>query len=344
MRHFILLFLTAFITFATINVGISQNRYWVNGTGSWDETNHWSETSGGTPGASVPTENENVIFDDNSFLNSNDYVEIKKQAFCNDFRWEVKKSGNTLKSSSFLFKNVTSAEINIYGSVTINNSLKNEFYGDIIFKGNNESILNINSKLNSDLIFNSENGKWKFDSELNTTNDIQLISGELDLNDNNIECNTFQGSGTETRTVDLGNSIITANKWDFENTENLNYSGEDFLITLKSDNLKNNLLSGDLQINATKAGSKAFIVYPFVITDVTCYGGNNGEFTMSVEGGTRPYTYTLRNNRTLVTLTETTDDTIWTFTGLTADEHYAEVRHFGGGVLVIIMMLMNLVN
>ncbi|MCK5028044.1 MAG: gliding motility-associated C-terminal domain-containing protein [Bacteroidales bacterium] len=331
MRHIILLFLTAFITFATINEGNSQNRYWVNGTGSWDETNHWSETSGGKPGASVPTENDNVIFDDNSFLNSNEFVQIKKQASCKDFRWEVKESGITLKSGSFLFKSVTSAEINIYGSATINNNLKNEYYGDIVFKGNNESSVNINSELNSNLIFNSENGKWQFDSELKTSGDINLISGDLDLNDKNIECNTFQGSGTEKRSVDLGNSIITANKWDFEITENLNYTGEDFLISLKTDNLKTNLISGDLPVRVEKAGSKAsFVVHAFVITDATCYGGSDAEFTMSVTGGTKPYTYTLRNNSTLVTLTEETYDTIWTFTGLTADNYNAGVIDDGG--------------
>ncbi len=333
MRHFTLLFLTAFITFATINEGNSQNRYWVNGTGSWDETNHWSETSGGKPGASVPTENDNVIFDNHSFLNNNSVVQIKKQASCKDFRWEVEKPGNTIESSSFLFKSVTSAEINIYGSATINNNLKNEYYGDIVFKGNNESFVNINSELNSNLIFNNENGNWQFDSELKTSGDIKLISGELDLNDINVECNTFIGSGTEKRSVDLGNSIITANKWDFENTENLNYIGEDFLISLKTDNLKTNLLAGDLPVNVEKAGSKApFIVYPFVLTEPLCYGGSDGTFTMSVEGGTTDYTYSLKNNRTLITLTKVTSDTIWTFIGLTADEYYAEVRHSGGGV------------
>ena len=41
------------------------NRYWVGGTGAWDGTagTKWSDTSGGTGGASVPTSADDVFFD-----------------------------------------------------------------------------------------------------------------------------------------------------------------------------------------------------------------------------------------------------------------------------------------
>jgi hypothetical protein len=42
------------------------SRYWVGGTGTWDQTAHWSATSGGAGGASVPTLSDDVIF--NAFL------------------------------------------------------------------------------------------------------------------------------------------------------------------------------------------------------------------------------------------------------------------------------------
>ena len=39
------------------------DRYWVGGSGAWDATTtHWSATSGGSGGASVPTSADNVIF------------------------------------------------------------------------------------------------------------------------------------------------------------------------------------------------------------------------------------------------------------------------------------------
>ena len=43
------------------------NRYWVGGSGAWDNTNttNWSASSGGSGGASVPTSTDNVFFDSN---------------------------------------------------------------------------------------------------------------------------------------------------------------------------------------------------------------------------------------------------------------------------------------
>ena len=43
-------------------------RYWVGGTGTWDNvvTTNWAATSGGAGGASAPTATDNVIFDANS--------------------------------------------------------------------------------------------------------------------------------------------------------------------------------------------------------------------------------------------------------------------------------------
>ena len=42
------------------------DRYWVGGSGDWYDTNRWAATSGGTPGASVPTFSDNVFIDGNS--------------------------------------------------------------------------------------------------------------------------------------------------------------------------------------------------------------------------------------------------------------------------------------
>jgi hypothetical protein len=47
--------------------GFSANKYWVGGTGNWsDATNHWSASSGGSPGAAKPTTNDVVYVDGSS--------------------------------------------------------------------------------------------------------------------------------------------------------------------------------------------------------------------------------------------------------------------------------------
>ena len=43
-----------------------QTRYWVGGAGNWNQTTHWSASSGGSSGSSVPGTNHVVIFDSKS--------------------------------------------------------------------------------------------------------------------------------------------------------------------------------------------------------------------------------------------------------------------------------------
>jgi hypothetical protein len=58
-------------------------RYWVGGSGTWDATTtHWSTSSGGASGASVPTLSDNVIFDANSGLAGTTSVNIAVGATC----------------------------------------------------------------------------------------------------------------------------------------------------------------------------------------------------------------------------------------------------------------------
>lgn len=52
------------------------NRYWVGGTGNWTDTGHWSTTSNGTPGASVPTSSDDVFIDPYSFSSNSDVLTI----------------------------------------------------------------------------------------------------------------------------------------------------------------------------------------------------------------------------------------------------------------------------
>lgn len=52
------------------------DRYWVGNSGLWNDTAHWSLTSGGTGGAPVPTANNDVYFDSNSFTEEGQHIEF----------------------------------------------------------------------------------------------------------------------------------------------------------------------------------------------------------------------------------------------------------------------------
>lgn len=49
-------------------------KYWVGGTGSWSDTNHWSLSSGGASGAAVPVNTDWVVIDSGSDVAAADFV------------------------------------------------------------------------------------------------------------------------------------------------------------------------------------------------------------------------------------------------------------------------------
>ena len=65
------------------------DRYWILGTGTWSSTNtvNWSASSGGAGGASVPNAADNVFFDANSNVGTNNFTVTMANSprRCNDF-------------------------------------------------------------------------------------------------------------------------------------------------------------------------------------------------------------------------------------------------------------------
>jgi len=115
----------------TVLTIIDNVRYWIGNSGDWDETSHWSLTSGGTGGASVPTTSNIVTFDSNSFTLADQTITV---------------GYNTYEVPSIDFSNVTNppnleigGELDVYGSfilkegmevVTQESSCWIYFYGD----------------------------------------------------------------------------------------------------------------------------------------------------------------------------------------------------------------------
>ena len=88
------------------------NRYWVGNGGNWNDwANHWSLTSGGSPGASWPGSTENAIFDANSFSLPGQTVTVNITGYCADLNF-----ANVTNSPTF-----TSGvnQIYVYGSFTL---------------------------------------------------------------------------------------------------------------------------------------------------------------------------------------------------------------------------------
>ncbi|MGM0505301.1 MAG: SprB repeat-containing protein, partial [Bacteroidota bacterium] len=326
MRIFIFLSLTVFLALAITKTAFSENRYWVNGSGNWNDPQQWSETPGGTPGASVPTKNDDVFFDHHSFTSNNQSVIIKEVAYCNDFRWEVDNYQPTLKSSSFLFKKWTKAEIHVHGSLVIGENINQAFFGDIVLKSATENIIEVDSKLTADVIIDAENGAYVLEKDFESEGNIYLKSGGLNTNERNITANEFVGSGSQKKKLNISNTEIAINKWDFTESDNVTFKDNNAILSINNILKPSNFKAGNLDYSLIfKSGSKATLNLDDVIVDsVSCNGGSDGEISVLISGGTPDYTYELRDGGSGGALIKDTTSSLtnFTFTGLEANASY----------------------
>ena len=93
------------------------DRYWVGGTGRWNEPAHWAFTSGGAPGACPPLATGNAVFDAASFNQPGDTVYLTPGALrTNNFDWRE------LDQPTVLY-HLPDALLNIYGSMYLHPDL-----------------------------------------------------------------------------------------------------------------------------------------------------------------------------------------------------------------------------
>jgi len=182
------------------------DRYWVGGTGSWDATTtHWSATSGGAGGASVPTSADNVFF--NSASNGTSYtVTVAVTSSCANLSLAAPASGSVTWGGS--------SALSIYGDTTIAATGVNLTYsGTITFRATvaGKTINTNGVSLSSSLTFVGIGGTWALQGALTTpaSRTVTLTNGTLDLNGFSLTCGLFSATGANTRTLTTGGAAIT---------------------------------------------------------------------------------------------------------------------------------------
>lgn len=218
------------------------NRYWVGGSGTWDTstTTHWSDTSGGSGGFSVPTSADDVFFDSNS--NATAYsLTTATGILCNDLNISGPAAGNVTFSN-------TNFGIDIYGNLNMSSSgiTWNLVSGIFTFKSTS-GIKTINSNNNSlvnTITFNGVGGTWQLLSDYSTssTRYCTVTAGNLDLNNYTMTAGVLSSSNTNQRGIFFGNS------------GKINLLGSN-LIVLNFSTSSNLTLSGNTSINFNYSGS-----------------------------------------------------------------------------------------
>lgn len=184
-----------------INQG--TNLYWIDGQGDWNDSLHWSYASGGTGGACIPTINDNVYFDSQSFSIPNETVNITSpNAFCHNMLWST-------NIPNPIFSTPARSNLYIAGSITLSDAMKHDFFGPIYFC---DTSLNktITSKGNDfdTAVFFIDNGYWTLSDSMDVRSDIFLFSGNITTAGYKLRMETFNASFTFPKSLNITNSEV----------------------------------------------------------------------------------------------------------------------------------------
>ncbi len=178
------------------------DRYWVGGTGNWDTTTtHWSATSGGTAGASVPTAADNVIFDANSGSTFTVTINTATRACLNLTINGV--SGMTLAGTQTL---------TVAGNLSLpSTGLTCTYTGVMTLSATTAKTITTNGViLANSLVISGAGGSKTLQDALTTTSTVTLTSGTLNLGTYTLTCGAFNTSSSSTRNLTYGSGSYIA--------------------------------------------------------------------------------------------------------------------------------------
>ena len=108
-----------------INQSQGRTLYWVGGRGLWHETEHWSLSSGGPGGECIPTPLDDVFFDQNSFVSTNQQVEMDLRInYCKNMTWSNPRFAPTFRAIN----------LHIFGSVEMTPEMRATYLFNLVFR------------------------------------------------------------------------------------------------------------------------------------------------------------------------------------------------------------------
>lgn len=227
------------------------NRYWVGGTGSWNQTARWSDTSGGTGGFSIPTSSDIVYFNTNSGTGT---VTINVTANCLNLNFEG-YTGTLSGTSAF----------NIYGDLLIDSftNLTWNYTGTLSLLGTLSSqTVNLPYVLiNSPIIINaSVSTTYTFNGDINSLKSLNISNGAVSFQ--SISCTTLVSNTYQTVSI-LAVSLtgaFTANNGTISTSNDLNCT------TLTINNSANFTSNGNVYASNLIIGTNAVCVFNGLVT------------------------------------------------------------------------------
>jgi hypothetical protein len=206
------------------NTGINwpaiPDRFWIGGTGNWSDTAHWSTTSNGSGGASVPTSTENAYFDASSGTGT---VTVDTTANCKD-----------LICTGYTGTLTGGSALNVYGSMTLVAGMTMTHASSINMKATStgKTVTTAGKSLYA-IDFDGVGGGWTLSDSLTVTNDLSLTNGSFNTGNQAVSFRHLGNNNSNVRTLTLGSSTITVTgDWYCTTTTNLTFAANTSTIIM----------------------------------------------------------------------------------------------------------------
>ena len=215
----------------TLDVTYTIKRYWVGGTGNWSDTAHWSGTSGGAGGESVPDADMDVYFDANSFTGAGQTCTINQAAPV----YTLTLTGVT-NSPTF----AGASDLTITDTFTTEAGITWNHTGSIILNSTGTETLTSNSIdfKGATIKINGAGSSWTLADALSiSTGTLNLLNGTLNTNGQAVTIKNLDSSNANTRTLTCGASAFTVTgDWDMTTATNLTYTKGTSTIAMSGNN------------------------------------------------------------------------------------------------------------
>jgi gliding motility-associated-like protein len=205
--------------------------YWINGSGNWSDTSHWTSYPVNQFSDCLPQDIDNVIFNEDSFDGSDTVNVDINEVRCHTMNW----SG----TDQPVLKNTTGMlGVRIYGSLQFMPSMVNQYSSPFYFCDSlgGQTITSAGQKCNNDIYFTGKGG-WILMDSLDVEGRIHFLQGNLNTNGSYMSCETFHSDSSYIRSLHLGtsqvkiNGIYKGNSWSL-NTDSLEFIGGESKIEI----------------------------------------------------------------------------------------------------------------
>jgi hypothetical protein len=185
------------------------DRYWVGGSGNWNDTARWAATSGGAGGQTVPTAADNAYFDDESDTGSAFTVTVNASSTCLNL---IIGDGVTVDALDQTMTLAGSSALAISGSLFFPATNFSRTYSGVITLTGSAATKTINTNgiqlTTTDLIVNSSGSAYDLQSSLDVGNYIYIQAGTLNTNDYTLTGGLARTAQPGTATLNLGASTF----------------------------------------------------------------------------------------------------------------------------------------